>query len=526
MTNESCNQPAVMAFEVLKAAIIDGSAARLGRLALAGRQTIETPNYFAATSRGVVPHMTPDNVEKHFHAGGAYMALEDFIEQPQQASARSPAIYNAPTTQLRPRKLHSFTAMPPSIVTVLAARRIPAVPAPMGNSNKSVSVFTSNGFQAVTTSAYHAAVENLRPDIAVPLADLTLGPITPTSKRALRMAERTDDWLKAWFTDLDSAAVLGPRGIATFAPVLPVSYSIQWEYLERLSEDLVPTNQVSGLAIYDPDIVPDMLNDYANLTPLPRLSLAPPATPQHILRQIPLGLDIFVLPFINAVSDSGIAMTFTFPPPSDEPPLREDGTRTLPLGIDLSSPTHKTSLAPLSPNCTCYACTKHHAAYIHHLLSAREMLGWTLLQTHNHAVMSSFFASIRATLAEGQPAFNDAVRRFRRIYDPEFPAGTGERPRARGYQFKTEHGDKKINKPAWGKLEDEGQASEKIAAKAAEVKEKMAKAAQGAEGEATVTPQTSGQETPLVPEDDVSDLDHKGFAKIVSLVSLDDDKDK
>ena len=77
MTNEGCDKPAAMAFEVLKAAIIDGSAARLGRLALAGRRSIETPNYFAATSRGVVPHMTPDNVNKHLQAGGAYMALED-----------------------------------------------------------------------------------------------------------------------------------------------------------------------------------------------------------------------------------------------------------------------------------------------------------------------------------------------------------------------------------------------------------------------------------------------------------------
>jgi len=77
MTNESCDKPAAMAFEVLKAAIIDGSAARLGRLALAGRRAIDTPNYFAVTSRGVVPHMTPDNVGKYLHTGGAYMALED-----------------------------------------------------------------------------------------------------------------------------------------------------------------------------------------------------------------------------------------------------------------------------------------------------------------------------------------------------------------------------------------------------------------------------------------------------------------
>ena len=66
-----------MTFEVLKAAITDGSAVRLGRLALAGRRTIDTPNYFAVTSRGAIPHITPDNVNNHLHTGGAYMALED-----------------------------------------------------------------------------------------------------------------------------------------------------------------------------------------------------------------------------------------------------------------------------------------------------------------------------------------------------------------------------------------------------------------------------------------------------------------
>ena len=66
-----------MAFEVLKPAILDGSAARLGRLAIACRRSLETPNFFAVTSRGAVPHITPDNVSKHLQIGGAYMALED-----------------------------------------------------------------------------------------------------------------------------------------------------------------------------------------------------------------------------------------------------------------------------------------------------------------------------------------------------------------------------------------------------------------------------------------------------------------
>ncbi|KAK5663002.1 hypothetical protein OQA88_6416 [Cercophora sp. LCS_1] len=440
-----------MGFKVLKSAIIEGSAARLGRLALAGRRSIETPNFFAVTSRGVVPHVTPDNVNKHVHAGGTYVALEDFIERPQKDLKRPPPIYNAPTTQQRPRALHSFTAMSPSIVTILGARRIPAVPSPMGNKNAAISVCTSTGFQVLTTKDYHSAISTLRPDIAIPLADLSHTSITPNSKRALRMAERTDDWLKAYSTDLDQCP--SPLGIATFAPIPPVSYSIQWEYISRLSEDLVPSQTLAGLALYDPSLLPDMLTDYPNLSPLPRLSLSAPTTPQRILGEIALGADAFVLPSINTISDAGIALNFTFPAPDASSVPLQNGTRLLPLGSDLSSPTYKFSTAPLSENCQCYACKRHSAAYVHHLLSAREMLGWTLLQMHNHAVMDAFFAGVRNALAQGQAAFEEGLRGFNLVYEPEFPAGTGERPRARGYQYKSEGGDAKLNRPAWEKFD-------------------------------------------------------------------------
>jgi queuine tRNA-ribosyltransferase accessory subunit len=66
-----------MRFEIFKAAVGDGSAARLGRLTFSGRKVIETPNFIATTIRGAVPHLTPDVVKKHTQFGGAYFALED-----------------------------------------------------------------------------------------------------------------------------------------------------------------------------------------------------------------------------------------------------------------------------------------------------------------------------------------------------------------------------------------------------------------------------------------------------------------
>ena len=50
---------------------------RLGRLALAGRKPIETPNYLPTSSRGAVPHTTQDVMREHMSVSGLYLALED-----------------------------------------------------------------------------------------------------------------------------------------------------------------------------------------------------------------------------------------------------------------------------------------------------------------------------------------------------------------------------------------------------------------------------------------------------------------
>lgn len=64
-------------FTVLSQAASDGYTARLGKLALPGRRTIDTPNFTAVTSRGVIPHLTPEVVSKYTSFSSAYMALED-----------------------------------------------------------------------------------------------------------------------------------------------------------------------------------------------------------------------------------------------------------------------------------------------------------------------------------------------------------------------------------------------------------------------------------------------------------------
>jgi queuine tRNA-ribosyltransferase len=56
---------------------------------------------------------------------------------------------------------------------------------------------------------------------------------------------------------------------------------------------------------------------------------------------------------------------------------------------------------PLVENCDCYTCKNFSAAYIHHLLKAKEMLAATLLTIHNEHFIVGLVAKIRQTILDG-----------------------------------------------------------------------------------------------------------------------------
>jgi len=97
--------------------------------------------------------------------------------------------------------------------------------------------------------------------------------------------------------------------------------------------------------------------------------------------------------------------------------------------------------------CKCYACRKHHRAYVQHLLTAKEMTAWVLLQIHNVKIVSNFFAAIRGSITRG--TFEEDCKTFAQTYEEEFPEQTGHGPRLRGYQFKSEGGARKKNPKAF-----------------------------------------------------------------------------
>jgi len=360
----------------------------------------------------------------------------------------------------------------------MAPRRTPAVTSPSGNPDGGLSIFTSTGFQSLTTQQYAKYANYLKPDITVALGDIPYGPM-PGKKRAEKMADRTSMWVDKFLADLSKSNGSEAPDTAVFAPILTKDIFSQSEYLEHIGEDL--TQSLAGLAFYSSSLLPEIPQTTA-LSRLVRLSLDEPSSPQEILRQISLGMDIFTIPFLGFATDSGLGLTFEFPRPSstsESSTPAAEGTSVLPLATDLFNPSHSTSVTPLIDGCTCYACASHHRAYIHHLLNAKEMLAWTLLAIHNHHTASIFFSAVRKSIAAG--TFEADKEIFERTYETELPESTGHKPRTRGYHFKSGAAEPKRNKPAWGAL------------------------GQGTEGNV---------QTPLiVPDEDAKALDDKGFAE-------------
>ena len=78
--------------------------------------------------------------------------------------------------------------------------------------------------------------------------------------------------------------------------------------------------------------------------------------------------------------------------------------------IDLSDKCHERDARPFVEGCSCYACTNHSRAYVHHLLNCNEMLHQTLLMIHNVHSFQLFFQDIRSAIDADE--FDD----FRRQY--------------------------------------------------------------------------------------------------------------
>ena len=79
--------------------------------------------------------------------------------------------------------------------------------------------------------------------------------------------------------------------------------------------------------------------------------------------------------------------------------------------LNLKNARHREADLPLDPDCACYTCRHFSRAYLHHLLRAGELLGFTLNTMHNLSYTVGLTRAARLALLEDRfPAFTSATR--------------------------------------------------------------------------------------------------------------------
>ncbi|KAK9451788.1 uncharacterized protein V1518DRAFT_409556 [Limtongia smithiae] len=470
------------------------SFARLGvfnpskRQGLSITNQIETPNIIIPTSRGCIPHLTPDNVQRHVKVPAVYVGLEDFVDRVPMT---------APLAQCG-RRIREFISILPEktdsgskdIPIFLAPRRSNPIPSSQANSDNTLAIVTNDGFRQLSIPDYWRLGHQIRDENTVIIAPIDLpllmspisspgaGLLTRDIKRiggnrARKLSSRNELWSVATLQRFakDSAVIV---------PLIPgISMDQQSGYLKSISglndhietidgtATRLETGNVSGLAVMDlsspflsePSAAKDDVDllaekvmykpaSDASLTSsltadfsvLPnelhdtlRLSLTYLHGPHDVLTVIKNGHDLILGDWITTTTDAGVAFTFSLPANGraiDATHEKQD------IGINLwNTDKYATDLEPIVERCECYTCTRHHRAYIAHLLNAKEMLAWTLLQIHNIHVANKFMREIRMSLQAGE--FEDAASVFEKKYAVRIEGLVhGGGPRVRGYQVR------------------------------------------------------------------------------------------
>ena len=311
--------------------------------------------------------------------------------------------------------LRKFIGLQKEALLTLGPRRVPPLSCPSSSTSTSVAIVTSLGFSMLECGQYVEAAQKLRPDILVGLGDVLYGH-QPGVKRRERMGDRTQSWLNTLIAGMQDPQS-GAGYTALFAPIPPIEAEKQSWYLAALEDEY--KDDISGLVLYE---IESMTAIPRSLVHLPRFWLGELKGPHQLLDAISIGTDLFTIPFVNEATDAGIALDFSFGSFDDS-----HGDIKLPLGLDLWSPSYAVDFSSLQKDCLCYTCTNHHRAFLHHLLKAKEMLSWVLLQLHNYRSMDKFFTAVRRSIQED--TFEEDKLAFNRRYETHLPTKTGQGPR-------------------------------------------------------------------------------------------------
>jgi queuine tRNA-ribosyltransferase len=166
--------------------------------------------------------------------------------------------------------------------------------------------------------------------------------------------------------------------------------------LRKASLDFVLRTGFPGIAIggesigSDPKITAETLDTICEFFPKekPIHALGLGGGPQGIFEAVKRGVDTFDNTGITRMARAGIL--FISP---------EDGGKVSnKFRVDIKKTKFKDDKKPISKVCACYACANFSKAYIHHLITSKELLGIRLTSIHNIFFINSLMEKIRDSI--------------------------------------------------------------------------------------------------------------------------------
>nr|CAG8568435.1 2252_t:CDS:2 [Entrophospora candida] len=321
----------------------------LGRLTLNKNKEskkLDTPNCILYTSKGSVPHLTPDTL-RLLPFDAVKITLEHFLH------VRPP-----PSIEFS-GGIHKFLNLEEYLVLFDIRDSFNLEEAPF-NTDNSISVNTNQGVKKLTQEEYVKYMNAYKPDIFISMSDDIAIP-NPSLKR-IKKSE-----------GINIFGVLG-------------GYNNLEERVRFIKE--INNFNVDGFVINDfinsknntndnGDEKPskkwiDLIKESFRHLPInkPRLAYG---FEKEILLGIYKGIDLFDTCYPTRLTNSGHALTFTFYNDDNDEITEEK------YYIDLWDVKYRNDFAPVSDSCKCYACQNHTKAYLHHLLITHEMLATVLL---------------------------------------------------------------------------------------------------------------------------------------------------
>ncbi|KAM3933951.1 queuine tRNA-ribosyltransferase accessory subunit 2 isoform 2-T2 [Leptodactylus fuscus] len=399
-------------------------SARLGvitSLGPCGEKTLEVPGCLLYTRTASPPHLTHDTLKNISGVPAVtHLTLSTLAEHQEVLEEYKEGI-------------GKFAGL--SDTLLYCSINDPVTPNPPGfNTNKTVSVWGSGGRLELTPQKFVSLQSALKADWIQSLSDGEVMADGCSRKRAKKSVDRSlaflDECLKL-MTDsetLKQKVMIGAIEGGDFqeerlrsareTAKRPVSGFLLDGFQGRNVSHETKLNLISAVTAELPEDKPRFIHGLGR--------------PDEVMDCIERGVDLFDSTFPYEVTERGCALSFTHryqPDPEtavlDKEELsngEKNEAESEDSEIDRSSITayeiclkekrFREDFRPLLRDCPCYCCRHHSRAYVHHLLTSKELLAGILLMTHNFQQYFSFFQSVREAMSDGK--FQDLKQMIQR----------------------------------------------------------------------------------------------------------------